>query len=515
MTTKRDVLDAALRQDLSAFIEKSFQTVAPGETYAPNWHIECIAWHLRQCVDGDIRRLIITLPPRHLKSICASVAFPAWVLGKDPTRKIICVSYSQDLAAKHARDTRAVMESSWYRRLFHDTRFDRRKNTETEMVTTRKGFRYATSVGGTLTGRGGNLLIIDDPIKPDEVMSEAERNRVKYFYDGVLYSRLNDKNEDGIVLIMQRLHLNDLVGHVLEKEDWVHLDIPAIAEEERTYEIGKERVYVRPAGEVLHEARESRETLDVIKRQLGTYLFEAQYQQRPFPPAGNLIKREWLQTYKAPLPRTEYDQVVQSWDTASTVSDSSDYSVNITFGVKNNTAHILDVVRVRLEYPDLRRRVLREAERFKADVVLIERTSSGLQLAPDLRREGLLRPITRRPRGDKISRMEAQTAAIEAGYVLLPERALWLEDLKAELLSFPNARHDDQVDALSQFLEWHSHQRWRNRVRVNREEGRRRMGKRRQGLPRGRRRSIWSGGVWDNLTSNERLFDTYYSKRPL
>lgn len=512
---EKALLDAALRQVLASFIQKTFGTVAPGETFLPNWHIDAIAWHLEKCSRGEINRLIITLPPRNLKSICASVAYPAWALGHDPTQKIICVSYSHDLAVKHARDSRAVMESPWYRDLFPGTRFDRRKNTETEMVTTRKGMRYATSVGGTLTGRGGNMLIVDDPIKPDDVMSEAERNRVKHFYDGVLYSRLNNKNEDAIILIMQRLHVDDLVGHVLEKEDWVHLDIPAIAEEERSYEIGRDRVYDRRAGEVLHEARENREVLDVIKRQMGSYIFEAQYQQRPAPFGGNLVKREWLQTYMAPQSRSEYDRIVQSWDPASTVGATSDYSVCITFGVKNNTADILDVVRVQLEYPELRRRVIAEAERYGADVVLIEHTSAGIALAQDLRREGDLRPITLTPVGDKVSRLEAQTAAIEAGYVLLPERASWLEDFKAELLSFPNARYDDQVDALSQFLDWNSVWRQRGRIRSEREEVHRKRGVRKQGTPRRGRRLTWYDGVSDHRMSNEGLLANHSPERLL
>ncbi|MEM9493858.1 MAG: terminase, partial [Myxococcota bacterium] len=356
-----EVLDALLRQDLVSFTRKAFEEVNPGDKFLDNWHIDCLCWHLERCYRGDIKRLIITLPPRHLKSICASVAFPAWVLGHNPTRKLMCVSYSHDLARKHALDTRTVMESSWYRRVFRGTRFHPRKCTETELMTNRMGLRYATSVGGTLTGLGGNFLIVDDPIKSDDVTSEAERNRVNHFYDSVLYSRLNNKNEDAIILIMQRLHVDDLVGHVLCKDDWTVLNMPAIAERELTYEIGNGKSYTRQPGEVLHEAREGRNTLEVIKRQLGTPAFEAQYQQQPFPPGGTLIRRAWLQNYPKELPREEYDQVVQSWDTASTVSESSDYSVCITFGIVGQTVHVLDVARVQLEYPQLRRRVIAEA----------------------------------------------------------------------------------------------------------------------------------------------------------
>ena len=185
---RRD-LEAALRSDLASFIQRSFQTIVPAADYQDNWHIDAVAWHLRQCFDGEIERLIITLPPRNLKSICASVAFPAWVLGRDPSRRIICASYAIDLTAKHARDCRTVMESDWYRSLFPQTRLNPKKSAELEFETTRQGYRYGTSLGGALTGRGGNFVIIDDPIKPADAMSEVKREAVKSWFDGTSYQR--------------------------------------------------------------------------------------------------------------------------------------------------------------------------------------------------------------------------------------------------------------------------------------------------------------------------------------
>lgn len=400
-TNEQEVLDALLRNDFRYFARRAFKSVNPGETYLPNWHNDCMAWHLQKCAQREIKRLIITVPPRSMKSITTSVGFPAWILGHDPTAKLICVSYGQQLAAKHGRDTRTVMESKWYCRAFPGTRFHRRKNTESEMVTTRQGVRFATSVGGTVTGFGGNFIIFDDPINVDDAMSEAERTKVKEFYDGALYTRLNNKNDDVIILVMQRLHVDDLVSHVLDKEDWTVVNIPAIAEEDCTYETGPDQVYHRKAGEVLHPERESREVLDGLKNRLTTAKFAAQYQQTPIPPGGYIIKRDWLQTYsEAPLLES-FDMIVQSWDTASAVSASSDFSVGITFGVKNGVAYVLDVVRVRLEYPDLRRRVIAEYHRQKADVLLIEQSSSGQSLLQDLRTEGPVRLSACGPRGTK------------------------------------------------------------------------------------------------------------------
>lgn len=493
MSSRPIDLNALVQQDLSSFIEKSFQALAPGETYHHNWHIDCLAWHLQQCLDGNIKRLIITLPPRHLKSICASVAFPAWALAQDPTRKLICVSYSNELTRKLALDFRSIMDSNWYRKLFPKTRAHRRKDTELEFMTSKRGFRLGTSLGGSLTGRGGNFIIIDDPIKPAEAMSEAERERVKQWYDNTLYSRLDNKREDVIILVMQRVHVDDLVGHVLEKEDWVQVNIPAIAEQEETYQIGDDEFYTRPAGEILQESREDAAALEAIKATLGSYNFSAQYQQCPVPPGGNMVQWEWFKTYKKCPAWSDFDQIVQSWDTASKAEELHDYSVCTTWGVLGSDYYLLDVVRERLEYPDLRRRVISEARRCVADTVLIEDAGSGTLLVQDLRmaasrQRNIPRPIAIRPRGDKVTRMAAQTAKIEAGQVLIPESAPWLHDFQLEVLAFPNGRHDDQVDSMAQFLRWIARRQYRDGPRERpdpvrplgrpRSPGRRRSGRR-------------------------------------
>ncbi len=483
-------LNAALRHDFPSFIRKTFQTISPGDDYLENWHIDCLAWRLEQCRRGEIKRLIVTLPPRHLKSICTSVAFVAWLLGKDPTCKVICASYGQDLSNKHARDTRFVMQSDWYKRAFPKTRLSRKKSTEGEMETTRKGVRYATSVGGSLTGRGGNVIIVDDPIKPTDATSEAERTGVNEWFDNTLYSRLNNKVEDVIIVVMQRVHEDDLVGHILDKDDWTVVNIPAIAEEDQVYEIGDDEVHERLAGDILHPAREDQAALDVIRRNLGSYNFSAQYQQCPVPLDGNLVKWGWFRRYDVLPERSEFDLIVQSWDTASGSDELNDYSVCTTWGVIGSDYYLIDVVRERLEYPKLKRRVVNEARKHDADTVLIERAGSGISLVQDLRMEGNLRPLAIRPHRDKITRMAAQSAKIEAGHVLIPDSASWLDDFQHEILAFPNGRHDDQVDSLSQALRWivrnDYRQNRRDRPRSPKPPGRPRSNNRRRGSRRKR-----------------------------
>jgi len=343
----------------------------------------------------------------------------------------------------------------WYRRLFPHTRIDPRKNTEGEIQTTAQGYRLSTSVGGTLTGRGGNLILIDDPMKPAERMSEVKRASVSEWYDSTLTSRLDRKTEDAIVLIMQRLHVDDLVGHLLDKdENWTHLNLPAIAEEDEEIPLGEGRFHCRKAGELLHPEREPREVLEEQKAAMGSQSFSAQYQQAPVPEGGALIKGSWFRTYPWAPERAAGERVIQSWDTASKTGTKNDYSVCTTWLMRGKDYYLLDVLRKRLEYPELRRTILSHAAAHAATAVLIEDAGTGAPLIQDLRREGKLRPIAIQPEHDKIVRLEAQSAVIEAGHVLLPEKAPWLDDFRAEILAFPYGRYDDQVDSTSQFLAW-------------------------------------------------------------
>lgn len=463
---ERRELEALLRADFTSFIQRSFQTVSPGVDYRHNWHVDAIAWHLQQCLDGSTKRLIITLPPRHLKSICASVALPAWILGHDPQRRIICASYASELTAKHARDCRAVMEAAWYRRIFPRTRLSLRKSAELDFETTQQGFRYGTSLGGALTGRGGNFLIIDDPIKPSDAMSDVRRKAVKEWFDGTLLSRLDSKKDDVIIVVMQRVHEDDLVGHLLDKDgDWVHLELPAIADVEQTIPLGPDEVYHRRVDDVLHPDREPIEVLDRLKADMGSTAFSAQYLQRPVPVEGNLVKWNWIRVYVHPPAHNDDGRVIQSWDTASKAGELNDYSACTTWLKKGDDYYLLDVARRRLEYPYLLKWVIEMAHRFAAHSVLIEDKGSGTQLIQDLRhRKTGLRPIAITTDVDKVTRLSNQSAQIEAGHVIIPEEAPWLDDFKAELLAFPCGKFDDQVDSLSQFLQWAE---WHKRNRAH------------------------------------------------
>ena len=447
--------DALLRQDLNAFVHKVFATVSPNDRFRPNWHIRAITHELMRCHGGENRRLVITQPPRSLKSICTSVAYVAWALGHDPTSRFLCVSYSDGLAGELARQFRMVIESAWYRRIFPRLRF--KKNTGGECITTRGGGRVALSVGGSITGRGADVIIIDDPLKAEDGASESARNSLIDWYDGTLSTRLNDKKHGIIILVMQRLHQDDLAGYLLRRGGWQHLNLPAIATEEESVAIGPGRVHRRKPGEVLHPEREDRAMLDKIKADIGSLRFSAQYQQSPVPLEGNLIKRAWLKHYDEAPTRGTGVRIVQSWDVATATDERNDYSVCTTWAVKQKDYFLLEVWRDRLEFPKLRRKVIDLALKYGAQTVLIEKAGPGQPLVQELRQDhtpGFPKPIGIQPEGDKLVRMEAQSARFEAGHVWLPKDAPWLAVFLEELLAFPYGRHDDQVDSVSQFLKW-------------------------------------------------------------
>jgi predicted phage terminase large subunit-like protein len=450
------VLEAVLRAELYSFVQAIFPIVSPAGQLSLNWHLEAIAYALRRVINGEITRLIITVPPRSLKSICTSVALPAFVLGHDPTRQIICVSYSEGLARKHSNDCRAVMTSPLYRRLFPRTRISPLKDTELEFMTTARGCRLATSVGGTLTGRGGDLIVIDDPMKPQDAQSQSARENLEQWYGNTLLSRLNDKTRGAIIVVMQRLHVNDLVGHLLEQEGWSLLKLPAIAEVPEQIPLGPNRFHYRDPGSLLHLERETQAALDALKREMGSAEFAAQYQQSPVPPGGNMINWEWFQVHNDDPPIGMNDKLIASWDTAMTAGELSDYSCCIIAAVKGESVFILDVFRERLNYPALRRKVIELHYRWRLRgrncSLLIENKGSGMSLVQDLSRQDI-RAIPMMPDGDKVMRMSRYSSKIEAGYVSLPFTAPWLDDFHSEILAFPLGRHDDQVDALSQLLD--------------------------------------------------------------
>jgi predicted phage terminase large subunit-like protein len=316
-------------------------------------------------------------------------------------------------------------------------------------------------VGSALTGRGADYIIIDDPLKPEEALSDTQRKAVNNRFDHTLSSRLNDKPSGRIILIMQRLHKDDLVGHVRATEPWKVIRFPAIAEEDETHMIQTPygtRRFVRRAGEALHPDREPLEVLNRLREALGEYNFSGQYQQAPCPLGGGLVKIEWFKTDTAADVPAKFEMIIQSWDTANKEGELSDYSVCTTWGVKDKHIYLLHVLRKRLSYPELRRAVREQAEAFGPKTILIEDKASGTQLIQELVSERMYAIKKYEPTIDKIMRMHSVTAMIENGFVHLPDKAAWLPEYLHELTIFPKGKYDDQADSTSQALDWFKQQ---------------------------------------------------------
>jgi predicted phage terminase large subunit-like protein len=328
-----------------------------------------------------------------------------------------------------------------------------------DFETQRGGRRLATSVGGVLTGRGADIIILDDPQKADDALSETSRKATHTWFDNTLLSRLNDKTAGCIVIVMQRLHQDDLVGHVLEQEDWDVLCLPAIAEIDECHLIDGplgQRFFRRQVGDILHPARESAVSLANTRRAITAFSFAAQYQQNPMPLGGAIVKTDWLRYYEPGEQPAEFWQILQSWDTANKSGELNDYSVCTTWGTVDQTYYLLDVCRKRLNFPELKREVARLADRYRPHTIVIEDKASGTQLLQDLSNEGRVAatPYSPPAGADKIMRLHAQTALFENGKVLLPKDAPWLHEYVAELTGFPGSRYADQVDSTTQALDY-------------------------------------------------------------
>jgi len=361
------------------------------------------------------------------------------------------VPYSDLLSRAHANDFRCLVNDPLYQATFPGMRLAR--ETDREIATTKRGKRISTSLDGTLTGLGGNLIIVDDPIKLGDAMSETVRERVIEWYRSTLLSRGDDKTKTRIVVVMQRVHQDDLVGYLQEQGGFEVLNLPAIAQSSEIYDLGGGRTYARQQGELLHPAHESADTLIELKREMGSIAFSAQYQQSPIPPGGTIIKRKWLKKTYDELGFRQGDRIVMSWDIALSEMESGDYSACVVLLIREELFFVLDVLHGRFPFEALKAKILElKRQRYQVSTLLIEESPISVGLIQSLR-ERSINVTTYKPDTDKRARLISQVDLFEGGSVRLPRRASWLEEFIAELLAFPG-RHDDQVDALTQGLAW-------------------------------------------------------------
>ncbi len=444
-----DLLNAVLRQDFNSFINKVFNTINPGIEYQANWHIEIISEYLQAVQNGQIKRLIINMPPRGLKSVCVSVAWPAWILGNNPTKRIMVASYSHMLGIKHSLDCRLIIQSDWYKELFPQTILSKKHNQKSKFLTSQNGFRFATSVGGSATGEGGDFLIVDDPHNPMHLNSPTMRGKAIEWFEQTFVTRLNDKNKGAIVLVMQRLHAEDLSGYLLAGSGWELLKIPVRAESDLFFSIGNKK-YDLKAGEVLHSLRDQPSYLAKLEQEIGRSNFAAQYMQEPIANGCTLLKEEDITFYET-LPEN-FDYFIASWDTAIKVSENADYSVCTVYGAHGKYYYLTQLLRAKFTYPQLKSAVQNINDKYQPKFIIIEDKASGQQLIQDLRLEGATNIIAPKPRLDKVTRFASVVPLFQTGQILLPKKSAFSTILLKEITSFPNTKNDDIVDSISQFL---------------------------------------------------------------
>lgn len=496
MLLDADIEAERLRRSLSRFIESAWPLVEPGTRYVSNWHIDAIADRLEAVSRGEIRRLVINVPPRHMKSLAVSVFWPCWLWLRRPEARFLYASYAQLLStrdslrsrrlietrgvragAEETKDERSLFEAVGYQgllELLHGRfawRLTSDQNTKKRFENSRAGYRLATSVGGAATGEGGDVIVIDDPHKADEVESDVVRQGVLEWWDATMSTRLNDPKTGAIVVIMQRLHERDLAGHLLARGGFEQLCLPARYEPRHPF--------VWPGdprgepGELIWPEHIGERELGELERSLGSYRAAGQLQQRPAPAEGGILKRAWWRYFDpegGTLPH--FHDYLQSWDMAYAGSDGCDFVVGQLWAHFGADKYLLWQIRRRMDFTEtieaVRELTRVATERFGAPPshgVLVENKANGPAVISTLHNE-LAGIIAIDPRGDKVARAHSITAQLEAGNVYLPGAAnreqsdcdpaltpQWVQELIGECASFPNAAYDDQVDALSQALD--------------------------------------------------------------
>ena len=342
---------AALQSLRRTYVEWAWPILEPAAAFLGNWHLDLICEYLEAVSAGQIRRLVINLPPRYGKSLLVSVLWPTWEWITHPSTRWLFVSYSEVLASRHSLDRRRLLLSAWYRQHWgHVIRLTKDQQAKLEFHNTRRGMMVATSVGGSVTGKGGNRLVMDDPHNPLQAESDVQRAHAIDFYTQTLSTRLDDKQQDATVLVMQRLHTQDLTARCLEL-GFTHLCLPALAPARTTITFPRSgQIRVREAEEPLWPAREPRPVLDEQRQLLGRYGFAGQYQQDPIPRTGGYFQRDWWGWYDdAPA---AFDEVVQSWDPAFKDGDGSDYAVGLLAGRIGATVYVLDRFKAKASFVD-------------------------------------------------------------------------------------------------------------------------------------------------------------------
>lgn len=458
-----ELIDYALAEkSLEDFIELGWRYIDPAD-FIPNWHVGAIAEHLEAVANGECRRLIIMMPPRHMKSLSVSVAFPPWVWAQKkrspltgPGVGFLSTSYAQTLSVRDNLKSRRLIESKWYQRGWGERfQLTSDQNTKIRFDNDRGGYRIASSVDGTATGDGGDIVIIDDAVSAKNALSPTVRAAANEWFDGTMSTRLNDPKTGAYIIVMQRLHEGDLVGHVLEQmkqdggEPWTVLCLPARYDPDHPFVYRKDP-RTKP-GQLLWPQRMGEKQVRALEVSLGQYGTSGQLQQRPAPKSGGMFERASFEIVKAPRPLVE---IVSAWDFAASVpkpGTDPDWTVRVKMGKDGEGFfYVLDVIRFQGSPSTVETRLVNTASQDGRRVRI--RIPEDPGQAGKSQAKSFIRKLAGyavravRPTGTKEARATPLAAQVEAGNVKLVEGA-WNEEFLQEIELFPFAKHDDQVDA--------------------------------------------------------------------
>jgi predicted phage terminase large subunit-like protein len=436
-----------LRTGFFSYLIYVFSRHHPHKHLHDSGYLEAFCYALQQCADGDIRRLSVCMPPRHLKSFTL-IVWQSWLLGRQPELQILAVCYGEELARTQSDLFRRIVRSDWYRDIFPDLSIADGADRSGDFQTDTGGYRRSVTIAGPATGYGADIIIADDLMKAQDIYSAAHRQALNRFFDETLLTRFNDPGLGRLVSAQQRLHVEDIVHHIRAMQDVRCIDFPARARCDETFPLFRGREYIRRIGDLLCPDILDEESLREIEQDRQAS-FLSQYQQAPERLTSSMVDLRKVRFVPSVPAREDMDCVLQFWDTATGASVTSDFSVGMSIGHCNGVWHLFDLVRERFTYPDLYAMALAFAERHRADRVFVENASTGIPLVQDLNRAGHAQFRLREVEGDKLVRLYTQTRFMQSDAFAVLDNELWTPELRREVADFPSGDHDDQVDALS------------------------------------------------------------------
>lgn len=494
LPSESELIKELCERSFKHYVRYSWNVLEPMTEFKDNWHIDAICEYLQALHDGEIKRLLVNIPPRMLKSIIFTIMYPTWDWIKYPHHKFIGLSYSDTLSKGHNIKKRDIVASHWYQKNWGDKiRLKDDMNTQKKFENTRGGVMYSSSVGGTVTGEGADTIMFDDPHNPKQAESDIQRSDAIEFFKGTVQSRLNDHKTGKIAVIMQRLHDQDISGYILSNElGYEHLCLPMEFEQKTMIWLPKSKIeLIKEAGELLQPDRFGKEEIENLKKTMGSYSYSGQYQQSPTPKTGGMFKKYWWNywipkgmldkfppvavknekgevIYKTPVELPELTEQAQSWDAAFKGNDDNDKVACGVWGKANADKFLLHLINENMTFTQTVAAIKNTSEAYPVTQrKLIEEKANGAAIIDTLKSKvtGII-PIN--PGNDsKEARAESITPQIEAGNVYIPHPMLysWVDEFIETCAKFPKVPHDDVVDQMSQMLIY-----WNNKkeIRVTR-----------------------------------------------